>query len=93
VVRKKTSVGDTVADLFKEKKKELSDDLFDVSTFSGLVNISLSRIVEDKNQPRKTFNSQTIKELASSNPHFCPHQRPIFISFSLGDIEKLLKRR
>ena len=31
--------------------------------------------------------------LASSNPHFCPHQRPIFISFSLGDIEKLLKRR
>jgi DNA mismatch repair protein MutL len=31
--------------------------------------------------------------LASSNPHFCPHQRPIFALFSLGDIEKLLKRR
>ena len=47
-------------------KKELSDDLFNASTSSGLVNISLSRIVEDKNQPRKTFNSETIKELASS---------------------------
>jgi DNA mismatch repair protein MutL len=35
-----------------------------------------------------------VRELfASSNPHFCPHQRPIVIVFSLPDIEKMLKRR
>ena len=64
--RKKTSVEDTAAKLFKEKRKELSDDLFDAGTSSGMVNISLSRIVGDKNQPRKTFDKRTIKELASS---------------------------
>jgi ParB family chromosome partitioning protein len=66
VAKKKTSVENTVAQFFAGDKKELSDDLFNASTSSGLVNISLSRIVEDKNQPRKTFNSETIKELASS---------------------------
>ena len=66
VAKKKTSVEDTVADFFKEKKKEYTSDLFDASTSIGLVNISLSRIVEDKDQPRKTFNNKTIKELASS---------------------------
>ena len=66
MAKKKTSVENTVAQFFAGDKKELSDDLFNAGTSSGLVNISLSRIVEDKNQPRKTFNSETIKELASS---------------------------
>jgi len=66
MAKKKTSVEDTVADFFKEKKKKYTSDLFDASTSIGLVNISLSRIVEDKDQPRKTFNNETIKELASS---------------------------
>jgi ParB-like partition proteins len=66
VAKKKNSVEESVAQFFAGDKKELSDDLFNASTSSGLVNISLSRIVEDKNQPRKTFNSETIKELASS---------------------------
>ena len=64
--RKMNSVEDVVSQFFNEKKKELSDDLFNANTSSGLVNISLSRIVEDKNQPRKTFSSKTINELASS---------------------------
>lgn len=66
MVKKNNSVEDTVDQFFKGNKKELSDDLFDASTSSGMVNISLSRIVEDKNQPRKTFNSETINELAIS---------------------------
>jgi ParB family transcriptional regulator, chromosome partitioning protein len=66
MVKKKTSVEDAVSEFFKEEKKELSDDLFDASNLNGLVNISISRITRDKNQPRKTFNSDTLKELASS---------------------------
>jgi len=66
VAKKKTSVEDTVADFFKEKKRQYSSDLFDIGTSSSLVNISLSRIAKDKNQPRKTIDSKTIKELASS---------------------------
>jgi ParB family chromosome partitioning protein len=66
MVIKKNSVEESVAQFFAGDKKELSDDLFNASTSSGLVNISLLRIVEDKNQPRKTFNSESIKELASS---------------------------
>jgi hypothetical protein len=55
VAKKKNSVDESVAQFFAGDKKELSDDLFDSGTSGGLVNISLSRIVEDKNQPRKTF--------------------------------------
>ena len=66
MVRKKTSVEATVSKFFKEEKKEIADDLFDVSNSNNLVNISLSRIVRDKNQPRKTFDNKTIDELASS---------------------------
>ncbi len=29
----------------------------------------------------------------STNPHFCPHKRPIIIDFTLEQIEKLLKRK
>ena len=66
MAKKKTSVEDTVSQIFKGKKRQYSSDLLDASTSIGLVNISLSRIVEDKDQPRKTFNNETIKELASS---------------------------
>jgi len=66
VAKKKTSVEDTVADFFKEKKRQHTSDLFDASASIGLVNISLSRIAKDKNQPRKTIDSRTIMELAGS---------------------------
>jgi len=66
VAKKKTSVEDTIDKFFKEKKRQHTSDLFDASASTGLVNISLSRIAKDKNQPRKTFDSRTIKELASS---------------------------
>jgi len=66
VVKKKTSVEDTIDKFFKEKKEQNTGDLFDASTSGGLVNISLSRIAQDKNQPRKTFDDRTIKELADS---------------------------
>jgi len=66
VAKKRTSVEDTISEFFKEKKKERPSDLFDVNTPTGLVNISLSRIIQDRNQPRKTFDERTIKELADS---------------------------
>jgi len=66
VAKKKTSVENTIDEFFNGKKRQYSSDLFDVSTSKGLVNISLSRIAKDKNQPRKTIDSSTIKELASS---------------------------
>jgi DNA mismatch repair protein MutL len=35
-----------------------------------------------------------VKDLfACDNPHLCPHRRPIIITLTLADIEKLLKRR
>jgi len=66
VAKKKTSVENTIDEFFNGKKRQYSSDLFDVSTSKGLVNISLSRIAKDKNQPRKTIDSSTIKELAGS---------------------------
>jgi len=66
VAKKRTSVEDTISEFFKEKKKERPSDLFDVNTPTGLVNISLSRIAPDRNQPRKTFDDRTIKELSDS---------------------------
>jgi ParB family transcriptional regulator, chromosome partitioning protein len=67
--KKKPSVGKAVDDFFREKKKEdigLSDYWFDTNSSKGLVNIPLSQLIEDKNQPRKTFNRETIQELANS---------------------------
>ena len=29
----------------------------------------------------------------TSNPHFCPHKRPIILGFSLEEIEKKMKRK
>lgn len=35
-----------------------------------------------------------VKDLfACANPYFCPHRRPIIVTLTLADIEKLLKRR
>ncbi len=37
---------------------------------------------------------KVIRELfKTSNPHFCPHKRPIIVDFTLENIEKALKRR
>jgi ParB family transcriptional regulator, chromosome partitioning protein len=66
VAKKKTSVEDTISDFFKDKKDKPKDDLFDVGASVGLVNISLSRITQDKDQPRKTFDEKTIGELSDS---------------------------
>jgi ParB family chromosome partitioning protein len=66
VAKKRTSVEDTISEFFKEEKKERASDLFDINTPTSMVNISLSHIVQDKNQPRKTFDERTIKELSDS---------------------------
>jgi len=66
VAKKRTSVEDAISEFFKEEKKERPSDLFDVNAPTGLVNISLSRIAQDRNQPRKTFDDRTIKELSDS---------------------------
>jgi len=66
VAKKKTSVEDKISEFFLDKKDKSPGDLFDVSSSRRLVNISLSRITQDKDQPRKTFNQKTIKELSDS---------------------------
>lgn len=53
-------------EIFKEEDKELSDELFDITTSKGLINISIDKILANPNQPRKTFNEETIEELAES---------------------------
>jgi len=68
VTKKKTSVEDTIDKFFKEKREKNTGDLFDATASGGLVNISLSRIAQDKNQPRKTFDDSTIKEQGIINP-------------------------
>jgi len=66
VAKKRTSVEDTISEFFKEEKSKRPSDLFDVNTTTGLVDISLSRIAQDRNQPRKTFDERTIRELSDS---------------------------
>jgi len=66
VAKKKTSVEDKISEFFLDKKDKSPGDLFDVSSSRRLVNISLSRITQDKDQPRKSFNQKTIKELSDS---------------------------
>ena len=66
MAKKKPSVAGKVDELFKEKKEESIDDLFDVNAAKGMINIPISRLVPNPNQPRKTFFEQTIKELAES---------------------------
>jgi len=66
MAKKKPSIAGKIDEIFKEKEEELADDLFDVNTAKGMVNISLSRLIPNPNQPRKTFYEQTILELAKS---------------------------
>ena len=55
-----------IEDIFKENDRELTDELFDITTSKGLVNIPIEKIFANPNQPRKTFNEDTIFELAES---------------------------
>ena len=64
MTKKKPSI--VMEDIFKEKESSLADELFDITTTKGLVNISIEKIVANPNQPRKTFNEDTIGELAES---------------------------
>ena len=46
----------------------------------------------------QSLNMQEMEKLVTelfktTNPHFCPHQRPITISLDSEEIEKRLKRR
>jgi len=50
----------------KDKKEELTGELFDINSRKGLINIPLSQLVVNPNQPRKTFHENTISELAES---------------------------
>ena len=64
MAKKKPSI--VMEDIFKEKDRELTDELFDITTSKGLVNIPLKKISANPNQPRKTFHEESITELAES---------------------------
>jgi ParB family chromosome partitioning protein len=50
----------------KEEQKTLTGELFDINNSKGMVNIPMSQLIANPNQPRKTFNEETISELADS---------------------------
>jgi len=64
MAKKKPSI--VIEEIFKEEDRELSDDLFDITTSKGMINIPIGKISANPNQPRKTFNEETITELADS---------------------------
>ncbi|MHB8276055.1 MAG: ParB/RepB/Spo0J family partition protein [Candidatus Humimicrobiaceae bacterium] len=64
MAKKKPSI--VIEDIFKEKDRELTDELFDITTSKGLVNIPLEKVFANPNQPRKTFHEESISELAES---------------------------
>jgi len=64
MAKKKPSI--VMEDIFKEKDRELTDELFDITTSKGLVNIPIGKISANPNQPRKTFHEESITELAES---------------------------
>jgi DNA mismatch repair ATPase MutL len=48
--------------------------------------------VNHKLHPREMV--ELVRDLFNtSNPHFCPHKRPIIVGFSLDEIEKKMKRK
>ena len=55
-----------IEEIFKKEEEELEGELFDINSRKGLINIPISQLVADPNQPRKTFYEQTISELAES---------------------------
>ncbi|MCL5772350.1 MAG: ParB/RepB/Spo0J family partition protein [Actinobacteria bacterium] len=64
MAKKKPNI--VIEDIFKEKDRELTDELFDITTSKGLVNIPIDKVFANPNQPRKTFHNDTISELAES---------------------------
>ncbi|MHB8276681.1 MAG: ParB/RepB/Spo0J family partition protein [Candidatus Humimicrobiaceae bacterium] len=64
MAKKKPNI--VIEDIFKEKDRELTDELFDITTSKGLVNIPLEKVFANPNQPRKTFYEESISELAAS---------------------------
>jgi len=55
-----------IEEIFKKEEEELEGELFDINSRKGLINIPISQLIADPNQPRKTFYEQTISELAES---------------------------
>ena len=67
MAKKRISILDKKDDfLEKDKKEELNGELFDINSRKGLINIPLSQLAVNPNQPRKTFYENTISELAES---------------------------
>ncbi len=50
----------------KEEQRSLTGELFDINSSKGMVNIPINQLIANPNQPRKTFNEDTITELADS---------------------------
>jgi ParB family transcriptional regulator, chromosome partitioning protein len=55
-----------IEEIFKEEEEKLEGELFDINNRKGLINIPLSQLIANPDQPRKTFHEQTISELAES---------------------------
>jgi len=64
MAKKKPNI--VIEDIFKEKDRELTDELFDITISKGLVNIPIEKVFANPNKPRKTFHEETIAELAES---------------------------
>jgi ParB family chromosome partitioning protein len=64
MAKKKPSI--VMEDIFNEEDRGLTDDLFDITTSKGLINIPIDKIFANPNQSRKTFREESITELAES---------------------------
>ena len=63
---KKPKINDDKISAIFRGKKEVEGKLFDFNKTKSLINISISRLTPNPNQPRKTFYEETITELAES---------------------------
>ena len=54
MAKKKQNI--VIEDIFKENDRELTDELFDITTSKGLVNIPIDKVFANPNQPRKNFS-------------------------------------
>ena len=63
---KKPKINDDKINVIFRGKKEVEGKLFDFNKTKSLVNISISRLTPNPNQPRKIFYEETITELAES---------------------------
>ncbi|MHB1334801.1 MAG: ParB/RepB/Spo0J family partition protein [Candidatus Humimicrobiaceae bacterium] len=64
MAKKKPTI--VMEDIFNEEDRGLADDLFDTTARKGLINIPIEKVFANPNQARKTFNEDTITELAAS---------------------------